>query len=142
MKAAGLKAIDTVFESTAVLIKSKHTSNQKLVDKIARRITGVISTSTISFPISPLQTPCTSLTNRQGAQKYVLCQYNIDRSFLEGATAITPGRRAPTITALEDPTWVAISSMVLKDSIANVMDDLTLAGATDILVLPITNSRT
>ena len=43
MKAAGLKAIDTVVESTAVLIKSKNTSNQKLVDKIASRIGGVIS---------------------------------------------------------------------------------------------------
>lgn len=45
MKAAGLKAIDTVIESTATLIKSKHPSNQKLVDKIASRISGVISKS-------------------------------------------------------------------------------------------------
>lgn len=43
MKAAGLKAIDTVVESTATLIKSKHPSNQKLVDMIASRISGVIS---------------------------------------------------------------------------------------------------
>lgn len=45
MKAAGLKAIDTVVDSTAVLIKSKHPSNQKLVDMIASRISGVISKS-------------------------------------------------------------------------------------------------
>lgn len=45
MKAAGLKAIDTVVESTATLIKSKHPSNQKLVDMIASRISGVISES-------------------------------------------------------------------------------------------------
>ena len=44
MKAAGLKDIDTVIASTAVLIKSKHPSNQKLVDLIASRIRGVIST--------------------------------------------------------------------------------------------------
>lgn len=43
MKAAGLKAIDTVVESTAILIKSKHPSNAKLVDLIASRIKGVIS---------------------------------------------------------------------------------------------------
>lgn len=43
MKAAGLKAIDTVVESTAILIKSKHPSNQKLVNMIASRIKGVIS---------------------------------------------------------------------------------------------------
>lgn len=48
MKAAGLKAIDTVVESTATLIKSKHPSNQKLVDMIASRISGVISKSCIS----------------------------------------------------------------------------------------------
>ena len=52
MKAAGLKAIDTVVESTAVLIKSKHPSNQNLVDIITQRIKGVIGTvpSPPSFP--------------------------------------------------------------------------------------------
>ena len=48
MKAAGLKAIDTVVDSTAVLIKSKHPSNQKLVDLIASRISGVISEPSIT----------------------------------------------------------------------------------------------
>lgn len=50
MKAAGLKAIDTVVDSTAVLIKSKHPSNPKLVGLIASRISGVISKS--SFTVS------------------------------------------------------------------------------------------
>ena len=44
MKAAGLQAIDTVVESTAVLVKSKNTTNS-LVDLIVPRIRGVISTS-------------------------------------------------------------------------------------------------
>jgi len=43
MKAAGLKAIDTVVSSTAVLIKSKEPTNPALVDLIASRILGVIS---------------------------------------------------------------------------------------------------
>lgn len=47
MKAAGLKAIDTVVQSTAVLIKSKNTKNE-LVDLIASRIRGVIGTP---FPL-------------------------------------------------------------------------------------------
>jgi ATP phosphoribosyltransferase len=42
MKAAGLKAIDTVVESTAILIKSKNSKNE-LVNLIASRISGVIS---------------------------------------------------------------------------------------------------
>ena len=57
MKAAGLKAIDTVVESTAVLIKSKHPSNPTLVDLITERIKGVIGTmpSTLSFPLATLR---------------------------------------------------------------------------------------
>lgn len=43
MRAAGLKAISTVVESTAILIKSKHPSDPKMVDLIASRIRGVIS---------------------------------------------------------------------------------------------------
>ncbi|KAJ9190744.1 hypothetical protein DTO027B5_7956 [Paecilomyces variotii] len=118
MKAAGLKAIDTVMESTAVLVKSRGTKNE-LVELIASRIRGVIT-----------------------AQRYVLCQYNIPRTELATASKITPGKRAPTVTALEDDGWVAVSSMVEKKSIATVMDQLTEVGATDILVMNIANSRT
>jgi ATP phosphoribosyltransferase len=119
MKAAGLKAIATVVESTAVLIKSRKPSHPNLVDLIAARVRGVIT-----------------------AQKYILCQYNVPRSKLPQATKITPGKRAPTITALEESDWVAVSSMVEKSAIATAMDQLTAAGATDILVLEIANSRT
>ena len=45
MKAAGLKAIDTVIESTAVLIKSRSSTNEKLVSLITARIRGVIGKS-------------------------------------------------------------------------------------------------
>ena len=57
MKAAGLKAIDTVVDSTAVLIKSKHPSNPTLVDLITARIKGVIGTvsSLYPFPLSTLR---------------------------------------------------------------------------------------
>lgn len=118
MKAAGLMAIDTVVSSTAVLIKSKNPTNPAMVELIASRILGVIT-----------------------AQKYVLCQYNVKRSSLAAATRITPGKRAPTINALEEEGWVAVSSMVEKKKIATVMDDLTAVGATDILVLAIANTR-
>ena len=45
MRAAGLKPIATVLESSALLIKSKHPSNPSLVNLIAARIKGVISSS-------------------------------------------------------------------------------------------------
>lgn len=118
MKAAGLKPIDTVVESSSILIKSKAPSQPELVELIASRIRGVIT-----------------------AQRYVLCQYNIPRAQLSKATSVTPGKRAPTITQLEEEGWVAVSAMVEKKKIAPTMDELAKVGATDILVLDIHNSR-
>jgi ATP phosphoribosyltransferase len=72
----------------------------------------------------------------------VLCTYNIQRSRLEAACKITRGRRAPTITTLEEEGWVAVSVMVERKDIAVAMDQLTEAGAEDILVMKLENSRT
>lgn len=119
MRAAGLKAIDTVVESTAVLIRSKHPSDPKLVTLITSRIKGVIA-----------------------AQKYVLCTYNVERKNLDKVRQITPGKRAPTVNSLEEEGWVAISVMVKRSDIATTMDLLLEAGAADILVTNIENSRT
>ncbi|KAJ6259882.1 hypothetical protein Dda_5526 [Drechslerella dactyloides] len=118
MKAAGLMAIDTVMETQAVLIRSKNPRNPDLADVIHSRIKGVIT-----------------------AKKYVLCTYNVPRTLLPRMHEITPGKRAPTITSLEDPGWVAVNAMVEKKKIADVMDRLEVAGASDILVLQISNSR-
>jgi ATP phosphoribosyltransferase len=65
----------------------------------------------------------------------------VQRTRLQDATKFTPGKRAPTINALEEEGWVAVSSMVEKKKIATVMDELTEVGATDIIVLAIANSR-
>ena len=119
MRAAGLKPIATVLETTAILIKSKHASNPALIDIITNRIRGVIT-----------------------AQRFVLCTYNIERTHLDAASKITPGKRAPTINALEQSGWVAVSAMVERTQIAQVMDELTVVGAEDILVMKIDNSRT
>jgi len=119
MKAAGLKPIATILETTAVLVKSKHPSNPQLINTIESRIRGVIT-----------------------AKKYILCTYNILRSKIAAASTVTPGKRAPTITQLDEQGWVAVSAMVEKAVIATVMDRLEEIGATDILVMPITHSRT
>ncbi len=118
MKAAGLKPIDTVIETSAILIKSRNPSNPDLVELIAQRIRGLIT-----------------------AQKYVLCNYNIERTVLAAATKVAPGKRAPTVTSLEEEGWVAVSVMVEKKKIALIMDELTKVGASDILVLDIINTR-
>lgn len=54
MKAAGLKAIDTVVSSRAILVRSKNPSNPQLVDLIASRIYGVISTLPLHDPTATI----------------------------------------------------------------------------------------
>lgn len=121
MRACGLKPIATLLASEAKLIRPKtpHArSNTALISLIAARIRGVIA-----------------------AKKYVLCQYNIPKVNLNKALAITPGRRAATVSTLEESDWNAVSSMVTRDEMANVMDQLEDVGASDILILSIDNCR-
>jgi len=121
MRAAGLKAIDTVMTTEAVLIKSstpKPPDLNRLMNKIASRIAGFVASN-----------------------KYVICQYNVPRELLPIVTKITPGRRAPTISSIEDDGWVAVSAMVEKKILANVMDELVEAGAEDTFVVALQNCR-
>ena len=119
MMAANLHAIHVLCTSEAVLIcnKAKRHSNA-LITKLARRIEGVIT-----------------------AQRYALINYNVPRSSLPSAVQITPGKKAPTISPLEDTNWVAVSAMVMKNKVAEIMDELENVGATDILVFNINNCR-
>lgn len=123
MRAAGLKPIHTLLDTSAHLISSETTKFPELVAKITQRFEGILA-----------------------AQKYVMCNYNAPRSILPTVLSITPGRRAATVSALEkkekdDEEWVAVSSMVVKGAIGNIMDELKAAGAQDILVFDITNCR-
>ncbi|KAK4705192.1 ATP phosphoribosyltransferase, partial [Phenoliferia sp. Uapishka_3] len=120
MRAAGLIAIETLMTSQAVLIHSKkpNPANADLIQLVTKRIEGVIA-----------------------AGKYVLCNYNIPRARVHDATQITPGRRAATVSPLDDPEWVAVSSMVLKAEVADIMDRLQAIGASDILNIGLSNCR-
>ncbi|KAJ3735909.1 hypothetical protein DFJ43DRAFT_1054947 [Lentinula guzmanii] len=121
MRAAGLHAIATVLESEAVLVKSrvpKHEAHAGLINRITNRIKGVVA-----------------------ANKYAICQYNVARDRLPAVIAITPGRRAPTISPLEEDGWVAVNSMVEKKKLAEIMDNLVEAGAEDILIFNLDNCR-
>src|SRR5260221_407683 len=121
MRAAGLHAIATILETEAVLIRSttsKHPHLDPLIDRITKRISGVIA-----------------------AERYVIVQYNIPRTKLSEAKKVTPGRRAPTVSPIEQENWVAISVMVEKKKVANVMDHLGEVGAEDILVFNLDNCR-
>ena len=121
MRAAGLHAIATVLETEAVLIRStvpKHAHLSPLIDLVTSRINGVVAST-----------------------KYVVCQYNVSRANLDAAMKITPGRRAPTISPLEQDGWVAVSTMVEKKRAANAMDELVKCGAEDIFILKLDNCR-
>ena len=57
------------------------------------------------------------------------------------AEKVTPGKKSPTVSPLEDGAWCAVSSLVQKKGVSEVMDKLAGLGGTDILVFAITNSR-
>ena len=54
---------------------------------------------------------------------------------------ITPGKKSPNVAPLELADWCAVSALIKKSGSAEVMDQLTAIGATDILVFEISNSR-
>ncbi|CAE6338435.1 unnamed protein product [Rhizoctonia solani] len=121
MRAAGLRPIETIMHTEAVLIASslpKKPSMLEVVDQIKSRLAGVVASS-----------------------KYILCQYNVRRVDLAVAKSITPGRRSATVSSLDNDTWVAVSSMVEKEKAASVMDELQKIGAEEIILLKIDNCR-
>lgn len=118
MRAAGLIDIATILDTSAHLIESKSTSNSDLIATIKSRIEGVMT-----------------------AQKYVYCNYNAPREILETVLPITPGRRAPTISQIDDAGWVAVSSMIERSKKGLIMDELKRKGAADIMVFEISNCR-
>jgi ATP phosphoribosyltransferase len=124
MRAAGLHAIHTLLTSEAVLITSStpHPSVTPalapLIPLIKSRFAGVIA-----------------------AKKFVYVSYNIKRESLDAALVITPGRRAPTVSPLDEEGWVAVSAMVARKDMAGTMDKLENAGAEDVLVFALDNCR-
>lgn len=119
MRAAGLIDIATVLETSAHLIESKNPkSDPELIDTIKSRVQGVMT-----------------------AQRYVYCNYNAPKSQLPQLLKITPGRRAPTISQIDDEGWVAVSSMIERSKKGDTMDELKKLGASDIMVFEISNCR-
>ncbi|SCU81638.1 LANO_0B03752g1_1 [Lachancea nothofagi CBS 11611] len=119
MRAAGLIDIATVLETSAHLIESKNPKGDtELLQTIKSRIEGVMT-----------------------AAKYVSCNYNAPLSSLPDVLKITPGRRAPTISQIDDEGWVAVSAMIDRKQKGTIMDDLKKKGAADIMVFEISNCR-
>lgn len=120
MKAAGLELIDVIMETQAVLIGNKklRKEHKEVIEIIRKRISGYLT-----------------------AQQYKIMQYNIPKSRLAEAKVITPGKRAPTVSAIDEEGWAAVSVMVENTQVASVMDRLLEIGATDIFTLQMDNYR-
>eukprot|EP00054_Salpingoeca_dolichothecata_P006430 m.38341 g.38341 ORF g.38341 m.38341 type:complete len:304 (+) comp16468_c0_seq1:34-945(+) len=118
MRAAGLEVVATVMQTSTVLISNHKTKHQELVDKLYKRIEGYIV-----------------------AQAHVMITYNIPRDKIPEAEKITPGHESVTIQPLEDKNWAALSALVVKKEVSDIMDRLQEVGAKSILTFEIANAR-
>mmetsp|Transcript_343 Transcript_343/g.708 ORF Transcript_343/g.708 Transcript_343/m.708 type:complete len:120 (-) Transcript_343:106-465(-) len=118
MRAAGLEVVADVLTSEACLIASKHSKHPEVVQLIKKRILGYMT-----------------------ALSFVMISYNIPKELLSEAVKITPGKKAPTVSALVCGEAVAVSALVSQAISSAVMDQLEALGATDILIFTIANSR-
>ncbi len=112
----GLKEVEVVTKSTAVLIANNQLSNEKqlILDRLIFRIDAVKAAD---------------------ENKYILL--NAPESAVEKISAILPGMKSPTILPLSEAGWVSIHSVVKEDEFWEVIDQLKVLGAQGILVVPI-----
>lgn len=59
----------------------------------------------------------------------------------QAALKITPGKKSPSILPLERNDWVAVSAMVVRKAVPEIIDKLIAVGATDVLVFSLANCR-
>lgn len=112
LRQAGLEVFgDEILISEAVVIKGIGKSLPAGLDILIRRLQGVVT-----------------------ARQYVLLDYDIPKSAVEKACAITPGLESPTISPLQKDDWVAVRAMVLRSETNRLMDELWALGARGILV--------
>ena len=115
LRQAGLKIFgEPILRSEAILICRKGSIVSPSFEILKRRLGGVVI-----------------------ARQYVLVDYDITKSKLDDACAVTPGLESPTISPLAKADWVAVRAMVLRKDVNKVMDDLWNIGARGILVTDI-----
>ena len=118
MRAAGLCVVSDILTTSAVLVSSKSSKHEELINIVKKRFEGYITST-----------------------KFMLIQYNISRDKLPDAIRITPGKRSPTVSSLDGEDAVAVSALVNKNDTATLMDRLETVGATDIMLFSLSNSR-
>ena len=115
LRQAGLEIFgEPILTSEAIVISRKDVALPSELEVLIRRLQGVVT-----------------------ARQYVLMDYDIKKSDVDAACAITPGLESPTISPLQNPDWLAVRAMVLRSQTNKVMDDLYALGARGILVTDI-----
>ena len=112
----GLREVEVVFRSEAVMIGSPQMSAEKksILQKLLFRIHSV-----------------------QNAKKNKYILLNAPNSALEKITQILPGMKSPTILPLATEGWSSIHSVIHEDDFWDIIENLKNAGAEGILVVPI-----
>ena len=115
LRQAGLQVFgEPILTSEAIVIKRKGVEIPAGLEVLIRRLQGVVT-----------------------ARRYVLLDYDVQKSLVDQACAITPGLESPTISPLQKSDWVAVRAMVLRKETNRVMDELWALGARGILVTDI-----
>lgn len=115
LRQAGLEVFgDAILTSEAILIKRPGSTIPAGLDILIRRLQGVVT-----------------------ARQYVLLDYDVPKSSVDAACAVTPGLESPTISPLQKADWVAVRAMVLRTETNRLMDELWALGARGILVTDI-----
>ena len=112
----GLKEVEKIFNSEAVLISSGNLSAEKqaIVQKLLFRINAV---------------------QKGKSNKYVLL--NAPNDSLEKIINLIPGMKSPTILPLAQEGWSSVHSVLSEDQFWENIEELKAAGAQGILVVPI-----
>jgi ATP phosphoribosyltransferase len=112
----GLKEVETILKSQAVIIGNKNLSKgkQEILTSLLFRIRAVKNAK---------------------ENKYILL--NAPESAIEKICSILPGMKSPTIVPLVEKGWCSLHSVVKEDEFWERINQLKEAGAEGILVIPI-----
>ncbi|SEO85243.1 MULTISPECIES: ATP phosphoribosyltransferase [unclassified Mucilaginibacter] len=114
LKSNGLKAFADVMSSEAILISSKATESNDLVQELIQRIQSVL---------------------RAKETKYVVL--NVHKDNLDTVIALLPGVKSPSVVPLAEADWVAVHTVIPERDFWDRISQLKQAGAQGIVVMPI-----
>lgn len=112
----GLKEVETILQSQAVLVKNKNldAAKQPLLNKLLFRIQSV---------------------KKAKNNKYILL--NAPNNKLKEIIALLPGMKSPTVLPLATEGWSSVHSVLNENEFWDIIEQLKAQGAEGILVVPI-----